>query len=68
MAEGREVTKNSAEVAADVVDEAAVQLVYRLQPADTLVGLRVRKRIKRWGCCCGACSSHCGWGSGWWAP
>ncbi|MFF4229801.1 hypothetical protein, partial [Streptomyces sp. NPDC001820] len=49
MAEGREVTDNSAEVAADVVDEGAVQLVYRPQPADTLVGVRVRQRIKRWG-------------------
>ncbi|MFF3791974.1 YcxB family protein [Streptomyces sp. NPDC001981] len=49
MAEGSQVTNNSAEVAADVVDEAAVQLVYRPQPADALVGLRVRMRIKRWG-------------------
>ncbi|MET7493849.1 YcxB family protein [Streptomyces sp900116325] len=49
MAEGHGVTNNSAEVAADVVDEAVVQLVYRPQPADTLVGLRVRQRIKRWG-------------------
>ncbi|MGW4233192.1 YcxB family protein [Streptomyces sp. NPDC004980] len=49
MAEGHEVTRNSAEAAADVVDEAAVRLVYRPRPADTLAGLRVRARIKRWG-------------------
>ncbi|MFD5571133.1 YcxB family protein [Streptomyces cadmiisoli] len=49
MAEGREITNNSADSAADVVGEAAVQLVYHPQPADTLVGLRVRQRIKRWG-------------------
>ncbi|MFC8256810.1 YcxB family protein [Streptomyces sp. NPDC057291] len=49
MAEGREVTNNGADVAADVVGEEAVQLVCRPQPADTLVGLRVRQRIKRWG-------------------
>ncbi|MEW2294629.1 hypothetical protein ABZ719_18285 [Streptomyces sp. NPDC006743] len=36
-----------AEAAADVVEEEAVRLVYRPQPADTLVGLRVRARIKR---------------------
>ncbi|MFD3491987.1 YcxB family protein [Streptomyces sp. NPDC058690] len=48
MAEGRQVTNNNTEVAADVVDEV-VQLVYRPQPADALVGLRVRMRIKRWG-------------------
>ncbi|MFC8126520.1 YcxB family protein [Streptomyces sp. NPDC057302] len=50
MAEGQEVTDKSTEVAAaaDAVGEA-VQLVYRPQPADTLVGLRVRQRIKRWG-------------------
>ncbi|KKD07728.1 hypothetical protein TN53_12345 [Streptomyces sp. WM6386] len=40
---------NGEERAADVGDEAVVQLVYRPQPADTLVGLRVRQRIKRWG-------------------
>ncbi|MEU1037133.1 YcxB family protein [Streptomyces sp. NPDC005551] len=49
MAEGREVNDNTAEVAAADVDEAAVRLVYRPRPADTLAGLRVRQRIKRWG-------------------
>lgn len=49
MAESRETTGSSTESAADVVNEAAVRLVYRPQPADTLVGLRVRERIKRWG-------------------
>ncbi|MFJ1547619.1 YcxB family protein [Streptomyces sp. NPDC088246] len=52
MAEGRstEGTINSAETSDDVVDEqAVVQLVYRPQSADTLVGLRVRERIKRTG-------------------
>ncbi|MFF5482197.1 YcxB family protein [Streptomyces sp. NPDC012935] len=49
MAEGRENTNTGADSAADVVDEAGVQLVYRPQPGDTLVGLRVRQRIKRWG-------------------
>ncbi|MEV0495511.1 hypothetical protein, partial [Streptomyces atratus] len=52
MAEGRsaEDTDNGAETSADVVDEqTAVQLVYLPQKADTLVGLRVRERIKRTG-------------------
>ncbi|MDX2729748.1 MULTISPECIES: YcxB family protein [Streptomyces] len=52
MAEGRsaEGTNNSAQSSDDVVDEqTAVQLVYRPQSADTLVGLRVRERIKRTG-------------------
>ncbi|MGR8009515.1 YcxB family protein [Streptomyces hypolithicus] len=52
MAEGRSIegTNNSAETSDEVVDEqTAVQLVYRPQPADTLVGLRVRERIKRTG-------------------
>ncbi|MHB9847737.1 YcxB family protein [Streptomyces sp. Tue6028] len=49
MADGHEVTSNSGEDVVDVVDGAAVQLTYRPQPADTLVGLRVRARIKRWG-------------------
>ncbi|GAA5023524.1 YcxB family protein [Streptomyces siamensis] len=49
MAEGREVTDNGGEVVGGVVGGSAVQLVYRPQPADTLVGLRVRARIKRWG-------------------
>ncbi|MFC9627401.1 YcxB family protein [Streptomyces sp. NPDC056930] len=52
MAEGRsaEDTHNGAETSADVVDEqTAVQLVYLPQKADTLVGLRVRERIKRTG-------------------
>ncbi|MET7313297.1 YcxB family protein [Streptomyces sp. NPDC005571] len=52
MAEGRsaEGTDNSAEASDDVVDEQiAVQLVYRPQSADALVGLRVRERIKRTG-------------------
>lgn len=52
MAEGRsaEGTNNSARSSDDVVDEqTAVQLVYRPQSADTLVGLRVRERIKRTG-------------------
>jgi hypothetical protein len=51
MAEGRsaEGTNNGAETS-DVVDQqTAVQLVYRPQSADTLVGLRVRARIKRIG-------------------
>ncbi|MEV7003814.1 YcxB family protein [Streptomyces sp. NPDC093982] len=49
MSEDREVTSNSINRAAHVVEEAAVQLAYRPSPADTLVGLRVRQRIKRWG-------------------
>jgi hypothetical protein len=52
MAESRsaEGTDNSADTSDDVVDEqTAVRLVYRPQPADTLVGLRVRERIKRTG-------------------
>ncbi|MFD5029769.1 YcxB family protein [Streptomyces sp. NPDC058405] len=52
MAEGRsaEGTNISAETSDDVVDEqTAVQLVYRPQSADTLVGLRIRERIKRTG-------------------
>jgi hypothetical protein len=41
-------TDNSAETSDDVVDQqSAVQLVYRPQPADTRVGLRVRDRVKR---------------------
>ncbi|MGW4977429.1 YcxB family protein [Streptomyces mirabilis] len=43
-----EGTDNSAETSGDLVDEpSAVQLVYRPQPADTRVGLRVRDRVKR---------------------
>ncbi|MFI9617183.1 YcxB family protein [Streptomyces sp. NPDC052023] len=49
MAEGRKVTSSSAESATDAAEEAAVRLVYRPQPADTLAGLRVRQRIMRWG-------------------
>lgn len=52
MAEGRsaESTDCGAEALDDVVDEGtAVQLVYRPQPADTVVGLQVRERIKRTG-------------------
>ncbi|MFE2493977.1 YcxB family protein [Streptomyces scopuliridis] len=52
MAEGRSAggTNSSAETSDGVVDEqTAVQLVYRPQSADTLVGLRVRERIKRTG-------------------
>ncbi|MFF2063142.1 YcxB family protein [Streptomyces sp. NPDC058200] len=52
MAEGHSAggTDNGAETSEDVVDErTAVQLVYRPQSADTLVGLRVRERIKRTG-------------------
>ncbi|MGW8885837.1 YcxB family protein [Streptomyces sp. NPDC055749] len=52
MAEGRsaEGISNSAESADGALDEqTAVQLVYRPQSADTLVGLRVRERIKRTG-------------------
>jgi hypothetical protein len=52
MAEGHsaEGTDNGAENSDVVVDEqAAVHLAYRPQPADTLVGLRVRARIKRIG-------------------
>ncbi|MFF0446235.1 YcxB family protein [Streptomyces sp. NPDC004609] len=52
MAEGRsaEGTGNFAETADGVVDgRTAVQLAYRPQSADTLVGLRVRERIKRTG-------------------
>ncbi|MFD7441859.1 YcxB family protein [Streptomyces sp. NPDC059909] len=44
MAEGR-----STELADEVADGQAVELVYRPKPADTLVGLRVRERIKRTG-------------------
>ncbi|MEW2486950.1 YcxB family protein [Streptomyces sp. NPDC048411] len=45
-----EGTDNGAEYSDVVVDEqTAVHLVYRPQPADTLVGLRVRNRIKRIG-------------------
>ncbi|MEU7054716.1 YcxB family protein [Streptomyces sp. NPDC046197] len=45
---GTEGTDNSAETSDDVVDQqSAVQLVYRPQPADTRVGLRVRDRVKR---------------------
>ncbi|MES5823268.1 YcxB family protein [Streptomyces sp. RG80] len=49
MTEGRNTIDNGGESAAGIGTEAAVQLVYRPQPADTLVGLRVRQRIKRWG-------------------
>nr|WTB28827.1 YcxB family protein [Streptomyces sp. NBC_00830] len=52
MAQGRsaEGTNNSAETTDDVMgEETAVQLMYRPQSADTLVGLRVRERIKRTG-------------------
>ncbi|MEU0832244.1 YcxB family protein [Streptomyces sp. NPDC005969] len=52
MAEGHsaEGTDSGAENSDVVVDEqTAVHLVYRPQPADTLVGLRVRARIKRIG-------------------
>lgn len=49
MAEGHESADSRAERTADVVDEQAVELAYRPKPADTLVGLQVRQRIKRWG-------------------
>ncbi|MEV7449353.1 YcxB family protein [Streptomyces nigra] len=49
MAEGREVTSGAEESHAAGVEEAAVHLVYRPQPADTLAGIRARQRIKRWG-------------------
>lgn len=52
MTEGRstEGTNNIVEASEAVVDEqTAVHLVYRPQSADTLVGLRVRGRIKRTG-------------------
>lgn len=49
MAEGWKMVDSGEERAAEVGDEAAVQLVYRPQAADTWVGLRVRQRIKRWG-------------------
>jgi hypothetical protein len=52
MADGRnaEGTNHSAEASDDVVDEQTeVQLVYRPQSADALLGLRVRGRIKRTG-------------------
>uniref|UniRef100_A0AAU1U271 YcxB family protein n=1 Tax=Streptomyces sp. NBC_00119 TaxID=2975659 RepID=A0AAU1U271_9ACTN len=43
-------TDSSAGTCDDVGDEQTpVQLVYRPQPADTLVGLRVRERVKRTG-------------------
>jgi hypothetical protein len=45
-----EGTNNNAGTPNDVVDEqTAVQLVYRPQSADTLVGLRIRERVKRTG-------------------
>lgn len=45
-----EVTHDGAEASDDVVGgQATVQLVYRPQPGDTLVGLRVRERIRRTG-------------------
>jgi hypothetical protein len=50
MAKGgrTEGADNCAETSDDVVDQqSAVQLVYRPQPADTRVGLRVRDRVKR---------------------
>jgi hypothetical protein len=47
MDKGRR-TNNSAETSDDVMDEqTVVQLVYRPQPADTRVGLRVRRRRQR---------------------
>ncbi|MFB8757584.1 YcxB family protein [Streptomyces nigra] len=49
MAEGREVTSDNEETGSEVQGDAAVQLVYRPQPADTLAGLQTRQRIKRWG-------------------
>ncbi|MFE9859014.1 YcxB family protein [Streptomyces sp. NPDC005780] len=51
MAEGRSAEGvHSAQSSDDVVDEqTAVQVVYRPRSADTLVGLRVRGRIKRTG-------------------
>ncbi|MGP4083503.1 YcxB family protein [Streptomyces sp. KR55] len=52
MAEGHstETTNDSAAASDDVVDEQTdVRLVFRPQQADTLVGLRVRERIKRTG-------------------
>ncbi|MFD6417942.1 YcxB family protein [Streptomyces sp. NPDC060194] len=47
MTEGRE-TDAEAEFAAEIADDS-VSLVYLPQPSDTLAGLRVRQRIKRWG-------------------
>ncbi|MGN9821754.1 YcxB family protein [Streptomyces sp. SD11] len=51
MAEGRnDQGTNQAEVSDNVVDErTVVELTYRPQSADTLVGLQVRGRIKRAG-------------------
>ncbi|MFD5080577.1 YcxB family protein [Streptomyces sp. NPDC058371] len=51
MAEGHSGKgANHAEISDNVVDErTVVELAYRPQPADTLVGLRVRERIKRTG-------------------
>jgi hypothetical protein len=51
MAEGHsDQGTNNTEASDSVVDErTAVELVYRPQSADTLVGLRVRERIKRAG-------------------
>ena len=51
MAEGRSAEGTHSAAASDDVadDQTAVQLVYRPQSADTLVGLRVRERIKRTG-------------------
>lgn len=51
MAEGHsDQGTNNAETSDNVVDErTVVELVYRPQSADTLVGLRVRERIKRAG-------------------
>ncbi|MFE2032754.1 YcxB family protein [Streptomyces scopuliridis] len=51
MAEGRSAggINSSAETSDDVVDEQTAVLVYRPRSADTLVGLRVRERIKRTG-------------------
>ncbi|MFF7446693.1 MULTISPECIES: YcxB family protein [unclassified Streptomyces] len=49
MAEGQEMINSGGESIAETQDQAAVQVVYRPQQADTLVALRVRQRIKRWG-------------------
>ncbi|MFI8293696.1 YcxB family protein [Streptomyces sp. NPDC085614] len=50
MAEDSHVEGNTAEACDDVEEQqGAVRLVYRPEPADTLVGLRVRERIKRTG-------------------
>ncbi|MEV7730156.1 hypothetical protein AB0P15_36410, partial [Streptomyces sp. NPDC087917] len=50
MAEGRSTEGvHNARPSDDVLDEQTAMVVYRPRPADTLIGLRVRGRIKRTG-------------------